>query len=717
MGAAPHRPGRGRLPVIQQGELAECGLACLAMVARYHGHDVDLAGLRRRFPVSLKGVGLARLIEIGDRMGFESRPLRTEPELLADLQAPCILHWDLNHFVVLKRADRRGVEIHDPAHGAVRMSLEEAGRHFTGIALELAPAADFTPMRERGGVRPTLRALAGRIGGLRTAVAQVLLLALALEVFTLALPLALQWVIDQVLVSADYGLLTLIGIGFLAVVLFQALTAAMRGWLVADIGASLGAQWIGQLFGHLMRLPLDYFEKRHVGGVLSRFTSVQAIQQTLTGSFIEALLDGLTVVLVLALLLFYSIPLTGLVLAAFALYAALRWLAYRKLWRLKEEQLVYVSRQQSQLIEAIQGVQTVKLGNKQGDRQARVANASVEVARREAAIGRLTATFSALSKLVVGGQRVVLIWLCAWMTLEGRFSAGMLVVFVTYAELFATRTGSLIDKLVDLRLLGLHGERVADIALEPPEPHVHGGYSGPAPAPRIEVDGVGFRYADDDPWVLRDCSLVIEAGESVAIVGPSGCGKTTLAKLVLGLLQPQAGSIRIGGIDVNRYGLAEYRARFGAVMQEDALFAGSIADNIAFFDPDATADAIHQAARAAHIHDDIVAMPMGYESLVGDMGSALSGGQKQRVLLARALYRKPAILLLDEATSHLDVAREHAINAAIARMDMTRIVIAHRPDTIASVDRVVVLDAGRARSMPTAEYNATTVTPESGIRG
>jgi ATP-binding cassette subfamily B protein RaxB len=698
--------GSARLPVIQQGELAECGLACLAMVARYHGHDVDLAGLRRRFPVSLKGVGLSRLIEIGDRMGFEARPLRTEPELLADLRTPCILHWDLNHFVVLKHVGRRGIEIHDPARGAVTMSLEEAGRHFTGVALELTPVPDFEPMHERTGARPTLRALAARIAGLRTAAVQVLLLALALEVFTLALPLALQWVIDQVLVSADYGLLTLIGIGFLAVVLFQAAIAAMRGWLVADIGASLGAQWIGQLFGHLMRLPLDYFEKRHVGGVLSRFTSVQAIQQTLTGSFVEALLDGLTVVLVLAMLVFYSVPLTLLVLAAFALYAALRWVAYRKLWRLKEEQLVYVSRQQSQLIEAIQGVQTVKLANKQADRQARVANASIEVARREAAIGRLTATFAALSKLVIGGQRVVLIWLCAWMTLEGRFSAGMLVVFVTYAELFATRTGSLIDKLVDLRLLGLHGERVADIALEAPEPHVHGGYSGPAPEPRIEIESLGFRYADDDPWVLHDCSLVIEAGESVAIVGPSGCGKTTLAKLVLGLLQPAEGSIRIGGIDVRRYGLAEYRARFGAVMQEDVLFAGSVADNISFFDPDATAQAIEAAARAAHIHDDIVAMPMGYESLVGDMGSALSGGQKQRVLLARALYRQPAILLLDEATSHLDVGRERAINAAIARMNMTRIVIAHRPDTIASVDRVIALHAGRAQSMTVSDYRS-----------
>jgi len=682
-----------KLPVVQS-EVAECGLACLTMIARHHGHDVDLASLRRRFPASLKGVNLKRLIAIADALGLQARPLRAEPEHLRDLALPCILHWDLNHFVVLAAIERDRVVIHDPAHGEVTMSLQEFGRHFTGVALELSPSAQFAPQRDRQTL--SIRALVGRVTGLRRAVVQVLLLAVALELLTLALPLSVQWVLDHVLVSADLGLLSLIGIGFLAVVVFQAAFAAMRGWVVADIGASLNAQWLTNLFGHLLRLPLDYFEKRSVGGVLSRFMSLQTVQQTLTGSFIEAVLDGLTVSLVLVLLLAYSPMLTLLVLAAFALYACLRWLAYRRLWLLKEQQLGYVARQQSHLIESIHGVQTIKLANQQAMRRARVANATVEVARRDAAIGRVTALFGALSRLVFGTQRVLLIWIAAWMTLRGQFSAGMLVVFVAYADLFATRTGSLIDKLVDLRLLALHGERIADIALEAPEPNAVGGYAGPPPEATLAIDNVSFRYAEDEPWILRDCSLRIASGESVAIVGPSGCGKTTLAKLLVGLLHPAAGTVAMGGVDIRHLGLDRYRACFGTVMQDDALFAGSIAENIGFFDPDADLAAIETAARAAQIHDDIARMPMGYESLVGDMGSSLSGGQKQRVLLARALYRLPSVLLLDEATSHLDIDREHAINDRIAELSMTRIVIAHRPETILSADRIVELRDGAA---------------------
>lgn len=693
---------RRALPVIQQNELAECGLACLAMIAAHHGHDLDLASLRRRFPVSPRGATLARLIRTAGALGLDSRPLRAEIEHLAGLRLPCILHWDLNHFVVLKRIAGERVEVHDPAIGAATMSLAEFGRHYTGIALELSPRADFAPMRERR--RLSLSALAGRIDGLRRAGAQVLALALCLEAFTLLLPLAMQWVLDRVLVAADVDLLHLLGAGFLAVVVFQSALTAMRGWLIADLGSALNSQWLSNLFGHLLRLPLDFFEKRHVGGVMSRFVSVQAIQQTLTGSFVESLLDGLTAALVLGLLLFYSPSLTALVLVAFALYAGLRWLAFRRLRRLKEEQLIQVAQQQSLLIESIQGIQTIKLGNQQEERRARIANAAVEVARREAAIGRTTAAFGALSKLVFGALRVLLIWLCAWLTLQGRFSAGMMVVFVAYADLFAARTGSLIDKLVDLRLLGLHGQRIADIALEPPEPHVHTDYAGPAPAPRIEVRGVSFRYADDEPWILRDCSFAIEDGESVAIVGPSGCGKTTLAKLILGLLRPSEGAILIGGVDIHRYGLGPYRDRFGAVMQEDVLFAGSIGENIAGFDSAADPQRVEAAARAARIHDDIAAMAMGYESLVGDLGSSLSGGQKQRVLLARALYRQPSILLLDEATSHLDVGREHEINREVAALRITRIVIAHRPDTIRSTDRVVSLRDGVCEHFETSRY-------------
>ncbi len=679
-------------PVIRQNELAECGLACLAMVAIAHGHDLDLPSLRRRFPVSPRGASLARLIQVAGALGLDARALRVEPEHLAQLPLPCVLHWDLNHFVVLTRLRGGRLELHDPARGAVSLAPAEFERHFTGIALELAPRADFAPMRARR--RLSLSALTGRIVGLRRAGAQLLLLALALEGFGLLLPMALQWVIDRVLVAADLDLLNLIGLGFLAVVAFQAAFAAMRGWLAADLGAALNAQWLANLFGHLLRLPLDYFEKRHLGGILSRFVSVQAIQQALGASAVESLLDGLTVALVLVLLLLYSPPLTALALAAAALYAGLRWAAFRRLRRLKEEQLIHAAHQQSLLIESISGVQTLQLGNQQDARRARVASAALEVGRREAAIGRTQAVFQALSRLVSGVQRVALIWICARQVLAGGFSAGMMVVFVAYAELFATRTGALVDKLIDLRLLGLHAQRIADIALEPPEPDLHGDYRGPPLAPRIALERVSFRYGEDEPWILRDCSLEVEVGQSIAIAGPSGCGKTTLAKLILGLLRPQSGRILIDGVDIRHYGLAAYRSLFGAVMQEDALFSGSIAENIAGFDPDADPQRIQSAARAAAVHADIAAMAMGYETLVGDLGASLSGGQKQRILLARALYRQPRILLLDEATSHLDLARESAINREIAALDITRIVIAHRPDTLRSADRVVRLEAG-----------------------
>jgi ATP-binding cassette, subfamily B, bacterial CvaB/MchF/RaxB len=680
---------RGRLPIIQQSQMAECGLACLAMVARYHGHDLDLPSLRRRFPASIKGLSLARMIEVAERLGFEARPLKLELDALAGLRIPCILHWNLNHFVVLKRVSRRRVEIHDPDRGQVIMSLEQASEHFTGVALELSPASNFQPITERR--RFSLRQLIGRVHGLYRAMGLVLILALALEVFTLVMPLAMQLVIDQVLVSADADFLTLIGIGFLVVVGMQALTTAMRGWVLATLSASLNAQWVTNLFGHLLKLPMAYFESRHIGGVMSRLGSLTSIQQTLTSSFIEALLNGLTVIFVLAVMLLYSVQLTLLVIVGLGLYLAIRALAYRHLHKLSEEVLVFTARQQTQIIETVRGMQAIKLANKQAERRGRVSNATVEMANRQAALQRYQSNFNALNQLIFGGLRIVLIWVGASLVLAGDWTIGVLVVFLAYSQMFMGRAGALVDCLVEFKLLALHGERIADIALESPEAHQVGRYIGPEPSADLELRKLGFRYGDDESWVLRELDLRIEAGESVAIVGPSGCGKTTLARLMLGLLEPDEGSIFMGGVDIRNLGLSAYRDYLAAVMQDDDLFAGSLADNIAFFDPQATITDIERAARLACIHDDITAMPMGYETLVGDMGAALSGGQMQRVLVARALFRRPRILLLDEATSHLDTACERQVSRAISGLNMTRIIIAHRPETIASADRVIEL--------------------------
>ena len=702
--------GSHRLPIVLQTEITECGLACLTMIAVYHGHRVDLPALRRRFALSLRGASLARLIAIAQDLGLDGRGLRVELHALRDLDTPCILHWDLSHFVVLKRATARFVEIHDPANGLRRLSWDEASKHFTGIALAFTRRPDFSPIQDRQ--RIALRSVIGQTRGIGRSAAQIVALALALEVFALILPFQLQWVLDHVLVSSDVGLLSVLGIGFLFVVLMQSLLSAARGWVISALGAAFAAQWMTNLFGHLLRLPLDYFEKRHLGDVHSRLTSVRTIQQTLTGTFIESALDGLAAAFTLVVLYCYSPVLMSLVVATTTAYAASRWFAYARLRLLKEEQLVHSARQQTEMFESIQGVQTIKLSNKQSERRIRFANATMDVAHREVAIQRFGFAFGALGQFLFGLQRTLVVWIAAWLVLHGRMSAGMLMVCVVYSEQFAARTRDLIDKLVDLRLLRVHTERIADIALTEPERDVASSYVGDPPEPGIEVRGVCFRYAEGEPWVLKDCSLTIAAGESVAIVGPSGCGKTTLAKVILGLLEPCEGGIAIGGIDIRRYGLGAYRAEFGAVMQEDELFSGSIADNISFFDPNAELEVIHRAAEIASIADDIAGMPMRYETLVGDMGSSLSGGQKQRVLLARALYRQPRILLLDEATSHLDVTRERRINGEVSKLAITRIIIAHRPETIASADRVIHLIDGRTQQVSAPDYRPLRSPPE-----
>jgi ATP-binding cassette subfamily B protein RaxB len=311
-------------------------------------------------------------------------------------------------------------------------------------------------------------------------------------------------------------------------------------------------------------------------------------------------------------------------------------------------------------------------------------------------LARFGLGFSSASQLIFGVERIAVIWIGAVLALQSVFSVGMLVAYLAYKDQFAQRVSGLIDKWVEFRMLRLHGERLADIVLAEPERNQErtGTVTEEPMRARLDVVGLSFRYAEGEPWVLKDCSFTVEDGESVAIVGASGCGKTTLVKLLLGLLATTRGSIALDGWEIDRLGHQRYRQMVGAVMQDDQLFAGSIAENIAFGDDGYDQERVEEAARLASIHDEILTMPMSYHSLIGDMGTTLSGGQKQRVILARALYRQPRILFLDEATSHLDVERERLVNEAIRNMKLTRIIIAHRPETITSADRVLVMHGG-----------------------
>lgn len=679
---------------VLQSESSECGLACLAAVAAHHGQHVGLRELRDRHPLSLKGVGFPRLIEIAGSLGFQSRALRLELEEIANLRTPCILHWDLNHFVVLAGVGKSKVTVLDPAVGRRVLSHAEVSQHFTGVALELAPTVDFQPRKRAQAV--SVRQLTGRITGLWRSLGLLLVLSMVLQCFTLLAPFFMQWVVDQVLVSADRDLLTVLGMGFGLLLLLQVATAQLRGWTVIYLSNRLGLQWMGNVFAHLLKLPLAFFEKRHLGDVISRMGSVPTIQKTLTTSFVEALVDGLMAIATLAMMLLYSWKLALVTLAALALYLGLRTLSFRPLRDGTERQLVAAARQQTYLLESIRGMQSVKVACVERRRESAYANLMNETVNRDIWLAWLGLGFNGANQLVFGIERIAVVWIGALLALQNVFSVGMLVAYLAYKDQFATRIGSLVDKWIEFRMLRLHGERLADIALTPPETDTLQALdSPPVGEATLEVDGLSFRYAEGEPWVLQDCSFRVEPGESLAIVGASGCGKTTLVKLLLGLLQPETGMVCFGGRDIRRIGHQAWRGAIGAVMQDDQLFAGSIAENIAFGDDAIDHERVEASARLASIHEEIATMPMGYDSLIGDMGTTLSGGQKQRVVLARALYRKPCILFLDEATSHLDVERERIVNQAVRKLRIAKVIIAHRPETIASADRVLVMHGGR----------------------
>ena len=684
--------GSPRVPIILQTEAAECGLACLAMVASAHGQLVDLRTLRQQFSISSHGLTMVDLVRMAEVLHLGARALRVEPEDLPQLALPCILHWDMSHFVVLV-AVRRGVAvIHDPALGRRLVKAAELSRRFTGVALELQPQPGFVQAPPRP--RVTLRQLLGPVSGLKRSLLQIAVLALALEAFVLLTPFLMQAVVDGVLPAADRDLLFTLGVGFALLVLVQAATAAARSWAVLVLSATLNQQWLVNVFAHLLRLPVAWFEKRHIGDIWSRFGSVQQIQKTLTTSFIEAFLDGLLVVLTLTVMALYSLRLTLVALVAVGLYALLRWAFFSRLRQASEEALVHEARQGSHFLESLRGVQSIKLFNAQGDRGSRFSSLVVHTMNAQITVRQLELLFSVLHRLLFGLERVAVIWLGALLVLDRQFTVGMLFAFFAYKETFALRVSGLIDKVAELKMLKLQGERLADIVLTAPESDAAPDHDGVLPG-SIELRNVSFRYADGEPEVLCGVNLKIEAGESVAVVGPSGCGKTTLIKLMLGVHTPTEGEVLVGGRPLQHLGLRAWRDQVGAVMQDDSLFSGSIADNICFFSPQPDRAWLEQCARVAAVHEDIESLPMGYQTLIGDLGVALSGGQRQRLLLARALYKRPQVLLLDEATSALDVDRERTINHAVRQLALTRVIVAHRPETIASATRVIALHEGR----------------------
>lgn len=684
-----------RLPLVLQTEAAECGLACLAMIASYHGYHTSLMELRRRYSISLKGATLKQLIQTADELKFGTRAVRLELNDLNKLKVPCVLHWNFTHFVVLKAVEGKRLTLHDPARGVRHLSLDEVSKEFTGVAMEVWPESDFKPQSTPKQIG--LMHMMGRVSGLYRALGQVLVLALSLEIFSLVSPLLLQWTIDNVLVTLDRDLLTTLMIGFALLLVMKQVVGLVRDWVTIYISTLLGVQWQANVFSHLLRLPILYFEKRHLGDVVSRFGSVGKIQQTLTGTFFSTVLDGLMSLATLTLMLFYSPLLAMIAVLAMTLYVSIRLLCYQPLRRASEEQIVHAARVDSHFLETLRGIRTLKLFQRQDERRATWLGLLVTQINAGLRAQKLQLLYAQFNSLIFGLENLLAIGFGASLVIDNQFSVGVLMAFMAYKGQFVGRVASLVDHLFELRMLRIQGERLADIVLHPPE-GVHSSLTVPSRAPTtldINIRGLRYRYSDQEPWVLNGINLNIPPGQSIAITGESGCGKSTLVNLMLGILQPTMGRIYMGESDQRHLHIGIWRSRIGTVLQDDCLFTGSLMENITFFEPSPDLNWAMVCAKNASMHEDILAMPMGYNTLVGDMGTVLSGGQKQRLLLARALYKRPNILILDEATSHLDSACEGRVNSAIKALDVTRIIIAHRAETIDSADRFIRLEGGR----------------------
>ncbi|HHT8114835.1 TPA: colicin V export peptidase/ABC transporter CvaB [Escherichia coli] len=677
-----------RVPVIHQTETAECGLACLAMICGHFGKNIDLIYLRRKFNLSARGATLAGINGIAEQLGMATRALSLELDELRVLKTPCILHWDFSHFVVLVSVKRNRYVLHDPARGIRYISREEMSRYFTGVALEVWPGSEF--QSETLQTRISLRSLINSIYGIKRTLAKIFCLSVVIEAINLLMPVGTQLVMDHAIPAGDRGLLTLISAALMFFILLKAATSTLRAWSSLVMSTLINVQWQSGLFDHLLRLPLAFFERRKLGDIQSRFDSLDTLRATFTTSVIGFIMDSIMVVGVCVMMLLYGGYLTWIVLCFTTIYIFIRLVTYGNYRQISEECLVREARAASYFMETLYGIATVKIQGMVGIRGAHWLNMKIDAINSGIKLTRMDLLFGGINTFVTACDQIVILWLGAGLVIDNQMTIGMFVAFSSFRGQFSERVASLTSFLLQLRIMSLHNERIADIALhekEEKKPEIEIiADMGPI---SLETNGLSYRYDSQSAPIFSALSLSVAPGESVAITGASGAGKTTLMKVLCGLFEPDSGRVLINGIDIRQIGINNYHRMIACVMQDDRLFSGSIRENICGFAEEMDEEWMVECARASHIHDVIMNMPMGYETLIGELGEGLSGGQKQRIFIARALYRKPGILFMDEATSALDSESEHFVNVAIKNMNITRVIIAHREITLRTVDRVI----------------------------
>ena len=679
-----------RLPVILQADRAECGLACLAMVAGYFGYRAPMHEYRRRFRISQRGMTLLRLRNLAEQLDFKCRAVRVELGELSQLRTPAILHWDLDHFVVLKSVRRNSIFIVDPAIGARRVHFEDANKHFTGVALELAPTPAFTP-KKQAGAEIRLSSFFTALRGLGKPLGAVFAMTVVLQVFALVMPLNMQFTVDHGIRQGDIHIVAALAIGFGLVGLIASTLSYFRSLLIQYVDNTSAFRMVTGLAHHMIRLPDTWFEARHTGDVMSRFDSTDPIRRFLVTGAFTMLVDILMAIGALGILIAYSWSLTLVVCSFLVLFATLNLGTYASLRNLTHKLIVAGAHERSSFIENIQSHRAIKLLGTETQREDAWGTRFVESINTGARLARFRIHLDFAASSIVSVEGVVMLLLVAVKVIDAEFTLGMLFAFMSYRGMFTGRVHALIASFVELRMLHLHRERVADIGLQeresvPDRRGIEHELEG-----TVVVRSLSFAYNDDEGHVIDKLDLTVAPGEFIAIEGDSGAGKTAFVKLLCKLLSPSEGEIRIDGIEIGRLDTAAYRRQIGVVMQDDGIFSGSLLENIAVGGAEVDMDRVESAGRLACIHDDIVRMPMQYLTVVHHLGSTLSSGQRQRVMIARAHYRKPKLMILDEGTAHLNDSLQQEVLENMVRLKMTIIAVTHDVRVLERADRIIRL--------------------------
>lgn len=685
---------RRKVRPLAQMSKVECGLTCLAMMLTYYGRKTSVSELRTRFGISRDGTSALGIVKAARAFGMRVKPLSLQHAELRGKLLPAIVHWEFNHFLIVERWSPKWVYVVDPAGGRRRrLTAEEFDAGFTGIFITLEPGANFdrtsppSPVTLRTYIFQGIRQAPGTL-------VQILVVSIVLQIFGLLTPFLTKVIVDQILPFKITSMMTILAVGMIFLFSAQTITTLLREWLLVYLRARIDTHMMLGFFKHLLSLPYNYFQQRSSGDLLTRMASNTTIRDILSGDLIGTLLDSSMVVTYLFILLSQSLPFTILTLIIGSCQILLIVLTYHPIRELSRQELNAQGKSQGYLAEALNGIATVKAAGAEQEIYHRWSNHFFDQLSISVRRSYFSSLASAAMSVLGTFSSIALLWVGAGQVLNGSMSVGTMMALNALAGSFLGPLTSVVGRAQQLQLVQANLERLTDITAAEPEQHQQIVQAPPKLSGHVQLEHVCFRYSSDSEDVLRSLNLTIRAGQKVAIVGRTGSGKSTLGKLLLGLYLPTSGTISYDGIPLQRMHYQQVRRQFGVVMQDAVIFSGTILENLKLNNPTMSREQAMYAAQIAAIHDDIMKMPMGYDTFVGEGGSALSGGQRQRMAIARAVAHNPVILLLDEATSSLDVLTEQRVAQHLESFACTQIIIAHRLSTIRKADLILVIERG-----------------------